>query len=96
MPLCGMISSYNDVEGSEPPGFWTMMLMRRLTVRGFIVTDFIDRFAESGQALLGWMLEGRLKTRQDIRPGLENAVAAVKELYTGGNFGKLLIEVTPS
>ena len=69
--------------------------MRRLTIRGFIVTDFAARFAESGQALLGWMLEGRLKTRQDIRPGLENAATAVKELYTGGNFGKLLVEVTP-
>jgi len=95
IPLCGMISSYNATEASEPPGFWTMMLMRRLTVRGFIVTDFAPRFAEGGAAMLGWMMEGRLKTRQDIRPGLENAATAVKELYTGGNFGKLLVEVTP-
>ncbi len=93
--LCGMISSYNATEASEPPGFWTMILMRRLTIRGFIVTDFASRFAESGQAMLGWMLEGKLKTRQDIRPGLENAATAVKDLYTGGNFGKLLVEVTP-
>ncbi|MBC7504905.1 MAG: NADP-dependent oxidoreductase, partial [Sandarakinorhabdus sp.] len=76
-------------------GYWTMMLMRRLTVRGFIVTDFAARFGESGAALLGWVLDGRLKTRQDIRPGLENAAGAVKDLYTGGNFGKLLVEVTP-
>lgn len=91
--LCGMISTYNDVTPREEPGFWTMILMRRLMIRGFIVTDFAARFAESGSALAGWMLEGRLKTRQDIRPGLENAVASVRELYTGGNFGKLLIEV---
>ena len=89
--LCGMISSYNDVTPNEPPGFWTMILMRRLLIRGFIVTDFAPRFGESGMALAGWMLGGQLKTRQDIRPGLENAVSAVKELYTGGNFGKLLI-----
>ncbi len=95
VPLCGMISSYNATEASEPPGFWTMMLMRRLTVRGFIITDFAPRFAEAGQALAGWMLGGQLKTRQDVRPGLENAVQLVKELYTGGNFGKLLVEVTP-
>ncbi|OYX76316.1 MAG: NADP-dependent oxidoreductase [Sphingomonadales bacterium 32-65-25] len=92
--LCGMISSYNDVTPTEPPGFWTMILMRRLLIRGFIVTDFAPRFGESGMALAGWMLGGQLKTRQDIRPGLENAVSAVKELYTGGNFGKLLIEVS--
>ncbi len=95
VPLCGLISSYNATDGQEPPGFWTMMLMRRLTVRGFIVTDFMDRFAEGGMALAGWMLEGKLKTRQDIRPGLENAATVVKDLYSGGNFGKLLVEVTP-
>lgn len=93
VPLCGLISSYNDVTPAEEPGYWTMMLMRRLTVRGFIVTDFAPRFGESGAALAGWMLGGQLKTRQDIRPGLENAVETVKELYSGGNFGKLLIEV---
>jgi NADPH-dependent curcumin reductase CurA len=91
--LCGMISTYNDVTPQEEPGFWTMILMRRLLIRGFIVTDFAPRFGESGAALAGWMMSGQLKTRQDIRPGLENAVGAVRELYTGGNFGKLLIEV---
>ncbi len=95
IPLCGMISSYNATTPTEPPGFWTMILMRRLSIRGFIVTDFAARFAESGQAMLGWMMEGKLKTRQDIRPGLENAATAVKDLYSGGNFGKLLVEVTP-
>jgi NADPH-dependent curcumin reductase len=95
MPLCGLISGYNATDAAEPPGFWTQLLMRRLTVRGFIVTDFAPRFAESGMALAGWMLEGRLKTRQDIRPGLENATTAVKDLYSGGNFGKLLVEVSP-
>ncbi|OYU14329.1 MAG: NADP-dependent oxidoreductase [Alphaproteobacteria bacterium PA4] len=95
VPLCGMISQYNDVDGSEPPGFWTMMLMRRLTVRGFIVTDFLPRFPEAAQAMLGWIMAGQLKTRQDIRPGLEHAATVVKDLYSGGNFGKLLVEVSP-
>ena len=94
MPLCGMISTYNATVADEPPGFWTLMLMRRLTVRGFIVTDFAARFPEAMQALAGWMMEGKLKTRQDVRPGLEHAVESVKQLYTGGNFGKLLVEVS--
>ncbi len=94
MPLCGLISSYNATDATEPPGHWTLMLMRRLTVRGFIVTDFQARFGESFQQLAQWMLEGKLKTRQDIRPGLENARDAVKLLYSGGNFGKLLVEVS--
>ena len=95
VPLCGMISQYNDVASSEPPGIWTLILMRRLAIRGFIVTDFAPRFMEAGTEMAGWLLSGKLKTRQDIRPGLENAAAAVRDLYTGGNFGKLLVEVTP-
>jgi hypothetical protein len=95
IPLCGMISGYNATDAREEPGRWTLILMRRLTVRGFIVTDFAPRFPEAFQALAGWMLEGKLKTRQDIRPGLEHAREAVKLLYSGGNFGKLLVEVAP-
>ena len=91
--LCGLISQYNGHQ-DDVAGMRTMMLMRRLSVRGFIVIDFAARFPEAVQALAGWMLEGKLKTRQDIRPGLENAASAVRDLYTGGNFGKLLIEVS--
>jgi len=94
MPLCGMISGYNATDMAEPAGQWTLILMRRLKVQGFIVTDFAPRFGEAFQQLSQWMLEGRIKTRQDIRPGLENALEAVKLLYTGGNFGKLLVEVS--
>jgi hypothetical protein len=93
--LCGMISQYNDIESTEPPGIWTLMLMRRLTVRGFIVIDFMPRFGEAAAELAGWLMSGRLKTRQDIRAGLEHTATTVKDLYSGGNFGKLLVEVTP-
>jgi NADPH-dependent curcumin reductase CurA len=95
MPLCGMISTYNDVERAPGPRAWPLILMRRLTVRGFIVTDFAPRFGEAAQALLGWIGQGRMKTRQDIRHGLENAVEVLGDLYTGGNFGKLLLAVHP-
>ncbi len=94
IPLCGLISSYNATTPQEEPGRWTLILMRRLMIRGFIVTDFADRFPESFQALGGWMLEGKLKTRQDVRPGLDKALDYVKLLYSGGNFGKLLVEVS--
>jgi NADPH-dependent curcumin reductase CurA len=94
MPLCRMISGYNATDAAEEPGQWTLILMRRLMVRGFIVTDFAARFPEAFQTLAGWMLEGKVKTRQDIRPGLENARESVKLLYSGGNFGKLLVEVS--
>lgn len=95
MPFCGMVSSYNDTKGSGGPKTWPLILMRRLTVQGFIVTDYAPRFGEMARELGQWMVEGRIKTRQDIRKGLENAVTSLNMLYTGENFGKLLVEVTP-
>ncbi|MBZ6377331.1 NADP-dependent oxidoreductase [Pacificimonas flava] len=96
IPLCGLISQYNETGQTQggAPAFWETMLMRRLTVRGFIVTDFAPRFAEGAAALGGWMAEGRLKTRQDVRKDLAKADEHVKLLYSGGNFGKLLVEVS--
>ncbi|GJD46238.1 NADPH-dependent curcumin reductase [Methylobacterium cerastii] len=103
MPLCGLIASYNDTskDSSERPGpavaaAWRQMLMRRLTVQGFIVTDYAARWGEAVQALGGWMAEGRIKTRQDVRPDLARAVEHLDSLYTGGNFGKLLVQVGAS
>ena len=97
VPLCGLISQYNKADETQggAPAYWETMLMRRLTVRGFIVTDFAPRFGEAVQQLSSWMGEGRLKTRQDIRKGLGKADEYVKLLYSGGNFGKLLVEVAP-
>ncbi len=94
MPLCGMVSGYDD-ETSAGPSAFPMILMRRLTVQGFIVLDYAPRFAEMTGELGGWLAEGRIKSRQDVRPGLDSAVANLKALLTGGNFGKMLIEVAP-
>ena len=95
MPLCGMIASYNDTKGRGGPRTWPLILMRRLTVQGFIVTDYAARFGEMTKVLGGWMAEGKIKSRQDVRKGLENALTHLGALYTGDNFGKLLVEVSP-
>lgn len=93
--LCGLISGYNATEHATIAPPWEAMLMRRLKVQGFIVLDFMDRMGEALDALGGWMAEGKVKTRQDIRPGLDKAPEHLQALYTGGNFGKLLVEVKP-
>jgi hypothetical protein len=95
MPLCGMISGYNATGPAEEAGRWTLILMRRLKVQGFIVTDYAPRFGEAFQQLTQWMLSGQVKTRQDVRSGLDRADEWVRLLYTGGNFGKLLVAVNP-
>ncbi len=94
MALCGMISTYNETDAAATvPNPWNDILMRRLKVQGFIVSDYVAQFAEASQQLAQWWTEGKIKTREDVRPGLENALTALGDLYTGGNKGKLLVRV---
>lgn len=95
MPLCGLISTYNDVDGSPGPSNFANLLMRRTTLRGFIILDYFDRFPEGAQAMAGWMMEGRLKFETDIVQGIENAPASVDRLFTGANLGKLAVQFGP-
>ena len=91
--ICGLISQYNATEAVAGPKNYSMILMQRLKVEGFIVSDFADRFPEAIAAVSKWMAEGKIKVRLDVVDGLENALETVKKLYTGENKGKLLIRV---
>jgi NADPH-dependent curcumin reductase len=95
MPLCGMISGYNDTALAPGPRAWPLILMHRIKVQGFIMTDYMPRFAEATMQLAQWMLEGKLKTKVDVRQGLETAIDSLRDLYTGANNGKLLVQVSP-
>ncbi len=94
IPLCGLISTYN-ADGDVPgPYMFRNILMKRVRVEGFIIIDFLDRFAE-GQTQMGqWLAEGKLKYRTDIVDGLETAPTALGRLFTGENIGKLLVKVS--
>ena len=93
IPVCGLISMYNDWETPGPKMFRNI-LMKRLTVKGFLVSDYLDRYAESLQSLSEWMAEGKIKYKVDIVEGIENAPSAVNKLFTGENNGKLVIKVS--
>lgn len=95
MPLCGMISGYNDEKPGGGPSTFPLILMERIKVQGFIVFDFRTQFPTMMRELGGWISEGRIKTKQDIRPGLDKALEYLDLLYTGGNHGKLLCAVSP-
>ena len=90
---CGLISQYNATEPVPGPYHYSMILMQRLRVEGFIVLDFGERYPEAISALGQWMSEGKIKVRTEIVDGLENALQTVKKLYTGANTGKLMIRV---
>ena len=68
--------------------------MKRLTVKGFLVSDYLDRYSESLESLSLWMSEGKIQYKVDVVEGIENAPFAVNKLFTGENKGKLIVKVT--
>jgi NADPH-dependent curcumin reductase CurA len=92
IPLCGIISQYNATE--LPPGpNMAPFLVNRLTLRGFIVSDHVDRLGDFLRDGTTWVREGRLKYREEIAEGLENAPRAFIGLLRGQNLGKQLVKV---
>jgi NADPH-dependent curcumin reductase CurA len=97
VPVCGQIATYNATE--MPAGelrtsaVTRAILTKRLTIRGFIVTDFASRQGDFLRDVSAWLREGRIKYREDIVDGLEKAPRALIGLLRGENFGKLLVRV---
>lgn len=99
VPVCGVIAHYNDTALPEGPDATPLILrsalVKRLTIRGFLVFDYVDQEAEALEQLTQWVSDGRLKYREDFVSGLEAAPEAFIGLLKGKNFGKLLVEVSP-
>lgn len=99
IPVCGLIAHYNATElpggPDRLPRLMGSILTKRLTFRGFIVIDFADQKAAFERDMGEWLRDGKVKYREDVVDGLENAVAAFKGLFRGENFGKLLVRVSP-
>src|SRR5215510_11070239 len=92
VPLCGLISMYNATSPAPGPS-WRFLLTNRVLVKGFIVSDHLDRMPAFLADCTTWVREGRLKFREDIVAGLEKAPGAFIGLLEGKNFGKLLVRV---
>jgi NADPH-dependent curcumin reductase CurA len=91
--LCGLISEYN--ESKRMLGPYDVLLMKRLTVTGFIILDYAPRFMEAVMQLGQWMMQGKLRHADTIVDGLASAPEALNMLFDGGNRGKLLVKVAP-
>jgi len=98
IPVCGMISQYstgNSGEGPDRrPKLMRQILVDRLKIQGFIVSDRYDRQKAFIEEVGGYIRDGRLKYRESITEGLENAPAAFIGLLRGENFGKQLVRVS--
>src|SRR5712671_5914647 len=99
VPVCGQIATYNATE--MPAGelrtsaLTRAILTKRLTLRGFIVSDFAARQSDFLRDVAAWLREGRIKHREDVVDGIEKAPRALIGLLRGENFGKMLVRVAP-
>ncbi|KAL5526584.1 hypothetical protein ACEPAF_8308 [Sanghuangporus sanghuang] len=93
--LCGGISDYNK---SSPDGLKSYLALIAMSakIEGFIVLDYKDQFRVAVAEMAGWISEGELKRRFTVVNGLDKAYDALNMLFTGGNTGKLVVQVSPS
>lgn len=93
--VCGTISANRDI--GFGPGtdnlqkILATILVKRLTIRGFIFGEFIDMAAKFQSDMMGWIQSGDIKTKTDIVDGIKNAPDAFLGLFEGANFGKLVV-----
>jgi NADPH-dependent curcumin reductase CurA len=93
--LCGMISQYDSAEPAPGPRNLTMCVGKRLTLRGFIIFDHLDRMGDFAAEVGAWIAQGRVKTRETIVEGFENTPSAFLGLLRGDNVGKMLVRLEP-
>ena len=94
IPVCGLISAYNATSAPDGPKNLRAVLTQRLRMQGLIVFDWAERIPEAVEVLGRWYKEGRLVIREDVRTGgVDKFVETLNLLYTGGNNGKLVLEV---
>jgi len=91
--ICGMISAYNDTEPSPGPRNMMSIIGKRLTLRGFIVSDHEDLRPQFEAEVGQWLADGKIAWRETVVDGIDNAVNGFRDLLTGGNTGKMLVRL---
>ena len=91
--LCGAISQYNNTTPIKGPSNYLSLLVNRARMEGMIVFDYASRYPEAVRDIAGWMAAGKLKSREDIVDGLQTFPETLLKLFSGENFGKLVLRV---
>jgi NADPH-dependent curcumin reductase CurA len=91
--LCGAISAYNATEPPPGPHNMATVVGKRLTLKGFIVSDHYDRFGDFATDMGGWIGDGRITFEETVFEGLDNAVDAFLAMLGGKNLGKMLVRL---
>jgi NADPH-dependent curcumin reductase CurA len=91
--ICGAISQYNNTTPVKGPSNYMSLLVNRASMTGMVVFDWADRYHEAISEMAKWLLEGKLRTFEDVESGLENFPEILLKLFKGENIGKLVLKV---
>ena len=91
--ICGAISQYNSKEAIKGPANYMQLLINSARMEGMVVMTYAPRFAEAAQEMGGWLASGQLKSKEDIVVGLQTFPETLLKLFSGENFGKLVLKV---
>jgi NADPH-dependent curcumin reductase CurA len=91
--ICGAISQYNNTTPIQGPKNYLNLLTARARMEGMVVFDYADRYHLAVKDIAQWMKEGKFKSKEDVVDGIEAFPAALNRLFTGANFGKLVLKV---
>jgi len=92
--ICGQISQYNAQKLEQGPRLLWKLIEKQAKVEGFLVFQYVSQFREAMQQLSEWVDSGKLKYRERIVDGLENAPRAFLEMLQGENIGKQLVKIS--
>jgi NADPH-dependent curcumin reductase len=90
--ICGAMSQYNNPTDIKGPKNYMKIVSARGEMKGIIVFDFMDRYPEAISDISNWLSEGKIHSKEHIIEGIENFAMALRMLFEGKNFGKLLIK----
>ncbi len=90
---CGMIATYNNTEPAPGPNNLMLIVGKKIRINGFIVSDYGDMRPQFLEDTVKWIKEGKIKSKETMVEGLENAVGAFLGLFSGDNFGKMIVKI---
>ena len=93
--LCGMISQYNATELPPGPRNLFLAISKKLTMRGFIVSDHLGLMPQFLEDMGRWVSQGRIHWKETVFEGIESSTKAFRGLFTGSNLGKMLVRLGP-
>ncbi len=91
--ICGAISQYNNTKDIVAPKNYLSLLVNRATMQGMVVLDYANDYQKAAQEMGLWMMQGKIKSREDIYDGIENFYETFLKLFSGDKKGKLILKI---